>query len=235
MLKIYPCLVTKGSKLYELWKNGEYTPYTTEQAVDLIVKIKKMLPKWVRTMRIQRDIPSQLIDAGVKKSNLGELVYNKLAEDNVKCQCIRCREVGHQGVSGVNPIFDEIKLMKEEYDAGEGREIFLSHEDPLNNILIGFLRLRIPSIKAHRREIDEKTAIVRELHVYGQMAELGQKKEEIWQHMGYGEDLLLEAEKTASETYDKNKMVIISGVGVRNYYRKFGYKKEGPYMSKFIK
>lgn len=234
MLKIYPCLVTKGSKLYELWKNDDYTPYTTEEAVDLIVKVKKMLPKWVRTMRIQRDIPSQLIEAGVKKSNLGELVYNKLAEENVNCQCIRCREVGHRGAVGVNPIFNDIELMKEEYNAGEGREIFLSHEDKLNNILIGFLRLRIPSINAHRREVDEKTAIVRELHVYGQMAELGQKKEELWQHMGYGEELLLEAERIALENYDKNKLLIISGVGARNYYRKFGYKKEGPYMSKII-
>ena len=234
MLKIYPCLVTKGSEFYDLWKKGDYTPYTTEEAVDLIVNIKKMLPKWVRTMRIQRDIPSQLIEAGVKKSNLGELVYNKLAEENVKCQCIRCREVGHQGV-GVNPVFGDIKLMKEEYSAGMGREIFLSHEDPLNDILIGFLRLRIPSSIAHRREVDEKTAIVRELHVYGQMAELGQKKDEIWQHMGYGEDLLAEAEKLALETYDKNKLLIISGVGARNYYRKFGYEREGPYMSKILK
>ena len=234
MLKIYPCLVTKGSEFYDLWKKGDYTPYTTEEAVDLIVNIKKMLPKWVRTMRIQRDIPSQLIEAGVKKSNLGELVYNKLAKENVKCQCIRCREVGHQGV-GVNPVFGDIKLMKEEYNAGMGREIFLSHEDPLNDILIGFLRLRIPSSIAHRREVNEKTAIVRELHVYGQMAELGQKKDEIWQHMGYGEDLLAEAEKVALETYDKNKLLIISGVGARNYYRKFGYEREGPYMSKILK
>ncbi len=234
MLKIYPCLITKGSEFYDLWKKGDYTPYTTEQAVDLIVNIKKMLPKWVRTMRIQRDIPSQLIEAGVKKSNLGELVYNKLAEENVKCQCIRCREVGHQGV-GVNPVFGDIKFMKEEYKAGMGREIFLSHEDPLNDILIGFLRLRIPSNMAHRKEVNEKTAIVRELHVYGQMAELGQKKDEIWQHMGYGEDLLAEAEKIALENYDKNKLLIISGVGARNYYRKFGYEREGPYMSKILK
>jgi elongator complex protein 3 len=234
MLKIYPCLVTKGSEFYDLWKKGDYTPYTTEEAVDLIVNIKKMLPKWVRTMRIQRDIPSQLIEAGVKKSNLGELVYNKLAKENVKCQCIRCREVGHQGV-GVNPVFEDIKLMKEEYNAGLGREIFLSHEDPLKDILIGFLRLRIPSSIAHRREVNEKTAIVRELHVYGQMAELGQKKDEIWQHMGYGEDLLAEAEKIALETYDKNKLLVISGVGARNYYRKFGYEREGPYMFKILK
>ena len=234
MLKIYPCLVTKGSEFYDLWKKGNYTPYTTEEAVDLIVNIKKMLPKWVRTMRIQRDIPSQLIEAGVKKSNLGELVYNKLAIENAKCQCIRCREVGHQGV-GVNPVLGDIKLMKEEYNAGRGREIFLSYEDPLSDILIGFLRLRIPSNLAHRKEVDEKTAIVRELHVYGQMAELGQKTDEIWQHMGFGEDLLAEAENIALETYDKNKLLIISGVGARNYYRKFGYEREGPYMSKILK
>ncbi len=235
MLKIYPCLVTQGSKIHELWQKGDYTPYTTEEAVDLIVNVKKMLPKWVRTMRIQRDIPSQLIEAGVKKSNLGELVYQKLALENVKCQCIRCREVGHQDVLGVNPDFGKIKLMKEEYNAGEGLEIFLSKEDPKNDILIGFLRLRIPSLKAHRMEVSHKTAIVRELHVYGQMAELGQKKNELWQHMGYGEELLFEAEKIASEKYDKNKMLIISGVGARNYYRKFGYEREGPYMSKLIK
>ncbi len=235
MLKIYPCLVTQGSKLHELWQNGDYTPYKTDDAIDLIVNIKKMLPKWVRTMRIQRDIPSQLIEAGVKKSNLGELVYQKLAEENVNCQCIRCREVGHKGAVGVNPNFNDIKLMNEEYNAGEGREIFLSHEDPVNDILIGFLRLRIPSLKAHRMEVNNKTALIRELHVYGQMAELGQKKDEIWQHMGYGEDLLFEAEKIASETYDKNKILITSGVGARNYYRKFGYTREGPYMSKIIK
>ena len=84
MLKLYPCLITKGSELYGLWAKGEYNPYTDEEAVDLIVEIKKILPKWVRTMRIQRDIPSPLIEAGVKKSNLGELVYNRLNEEGIQ-------------------------------------------------------------------------------------------------------------------------------------------------------
>jgi len=235
MLKIYPCLVTKGSKLYDLWQNGEYKPYTTEEAVDLIVKIKKMLPKWVRTMRIQRDIPSQLIEAGVQKSNLGELVYNKLEAEHVNCKCIRCREVGHKASMGIIPDFNNINLVKTEYNAAEGREIFLSQEDLSKDVLIGFTRLRIPSLKAHRREINDKTALIRELHVYGQMAEIGQKSDEIWQHMGYGEDLLMEAEKVANEEFDRNKILITSGLGARNYYKKFGYKKEGPYMSKIIK
>ncbi|WP_414468526.1 tRNA uridine(34) 5-carboxymethylaminomethyl modification radical SAM/GNAT enzyme Elp3 [Methanobacterium sp. ACI-7] len=232
MLKIYPCLITKGSKLHEMWERGEYNPYTNEEAIDLIVEIKKILPKWVRTMRIQRDIPSPLIEAGVKKSNLGELVYNKLHEKNANCQCIRCREVGHKASLGITPNIENVKLLSERYEAGEGEEIFLSFEDVKKDILIGFLRLRIPSKKAHRTEIDSKSALVRELHVYGSMMPLGEKEEGKWQHMGYGERLLEEAEKIALENYDKDKLHVISGIGARNYYKKFGYSKLGPYMSK---
>ncbi|MGC9516776.1 MAG: tRNA uridine(34) 5-carboxymethylaminomethyl modification radical SAM/GNAT enzyme Elp3 [Methanomicrobiales archaeon] len=235
MLKIYPCLVTKGSKLYELWKKGEYKPYNTQEAVDLIVEIKKILPKWVRTMRIQRDIPSPLIEAGVKKSNLGELVYNKISEDGVNCKCIRCREVGHKASKGIFPENDNIKFLKEEYDAGEGKEIFLSLEDPQSDVLIGFIRLRIPSLKAHRPEIDSDTALIRELHVYGPMIPLGKKIEDMWQHKGYGKNLLEEAERIAKESFDKKKILINSGIGVRNYYRKNGYELKGPYMSKLLK
>ncbi len=232
MLKIYPCLVTKGSKLHELWERGEYTPYTTDEAVDLIVEVKKLLPKWVRTMRIQRDIPSQLIVAGVQKSNLGELVYNRLKEENVQCQCIRCREVGHQAVHGISANLDEVQLLNEGYRASEGEEHFLSMEDVHRDILLGFLRLRIPSPLAHRPEISDETALVRELHVYGPMMPIGERKDELWQHRGYGEELLKEAERISCEEYDKKEILITSGVGVRDYYRKFGYERKGPYMAK---
>ena len=232
MLKIYPCLVTKGSGLYELWKNGHYQPYSTEEAVDLIVKVKKLLPKWVRTMRIQRDIPSPLIEAGVNKSNLGELVYQRLEEEDVQCQCIRCREVGHQAKQNINPNQENIQLFRDDYNAGNGRELFLSMEDPENQILLGFLRLRMPSPEAHRQEINNLTALIRELHVYGPMLPLGKKKDELWQHKGYGEQLLAEAERISRDEYNKDQILISSGVGARNYYRKFGYDKLGPYMSK---
>lgn len=234
MLKIYPCLVTEGSEFYELWKKGEYEPYTSEEAVDLIVEVKKILPKWVRTMRIQRDIPATLIDAGVKKSNLGELVYNRLEEEKVQCQCIRCREVGHKKAHGIEPDYANIELMRTDYEVTGGKEIFLSIEDPGNDILIGFTRLRIPSLNTFRPEITESSAIIRELHVYGQMQEIGKNDNQLWQHRGYGAQLLNEAEKIAKETFNKNKMLIISGIGVRDYYRKLGYHKDGPYMSKFI-
>jgi elongator complex protein 3 len=232
MLKIYPCLVTKGSKLHELWEKGEYQPYSTEEAVDLIVKVKKILPKWVRTMRIQRDIPSQLIEAGVQKSNLGELVYNHLKEDGVQCQCIRCREVGHQAAQGIYAVRDNIKLLKESYLASEGEEQFISMEDTQSDVLLGFLRLRIPSEKAHRIEINHGTALVRELHVYGPMIPLGEREDELWQHQGDGEELLKEAERISCEEYDKREILITSGIGARNYYRKFGYERKGPYMAK---
>lgn len=234
MLKIYPCLVTEGSEFYDMWKKGEYEPYTSQQAVDLIVEVKKILPKWVRTMRIQRDIPATLIDAGVKKSNLGELVYNRLEEEDIQCQCIRCREVGHKKAHGIEPDYNNIELLRTDYDVVGGHEIFLSIEDVENDILIGFTRLRIPSNRVFRKEITSSSSLIRELHVYGQMQKIGKNDDNLWQHKGYGAQLLEEAEKIAKDEYNKNKMLIISGIGVRDYYRKFGYYKDGPYMFKFI-
>lgn len=230
MLKIYPCLVTKGSELYDLWKEGKYRPYNDEEAVELIANVKKILPKWVRTMRIQRDIPSKLIEDGVKKSNLGELVYNRLEEKNINCQCIRCREIGHKQTNNEYTL-DDYKLFEEKYIAANGEENFLSIEDNNEESLAGFLRLRMPSIKAHRPEITPETAIVRELHVYGNMMKIGQKSNNIGQHTGFGEKLLNRAEEIAIDQ-NKEELLIISGIGARNYYRKFGYERKGPYMAK---
>ena len=230
MLKIYPCLVTKGSELYDMWKEGIYSPYTDEEAVDLIVEIKKILPKWVRTMRIQRDIPSTLIEAGVQKSNLGELVYNRLEEHDINCQCIRCREIGHKKTRQ-NYTLDDFELFKETYTACEGTENFLSIEDVNEESIAGFLRLRFPSKNHFRDEITDKTALVRELHVYGNMIKIGNRNPEIGQHTGFGERLLKEAENLAIDN-GKDEVAIISGIGTRNYYRKFGYERVGPYMMK---
>ncbi len=230
MLKIYPCLVTEGSELYEMWKEGIYSPYTDEEAVDLIVEIKKILPKWVRTMRIQRDIPSTLIEAGVQKSNLGELVYNKLDENHINCQCIRCREIGHKKTNE-DYTLDDFKLFKESYAACGGEETFISIEDKNEESIAGFLRFRIPSENTFRPEITDKTALIRELHVYGNMIQIGNKNPSIGQHTGFGEKLLMEAENLAIDN-GKEEIAIISGIGTRNYYRKFGYERKGPYMAK---
>jgi len=236
MIKIYPCLVLKGTKTYEWWKKGEYKPYTTEEAAELIVEVKKTIPPWIRVMRVQRDIPANLIEAGVKQSNLRELVLEKLREQNLRCRCIRCREVGHRWLRDkTKPDLNNVRISTVKYDASEGKEIFISAEDPTNDILIGYLRLRIPSAKAHRPEINaEPCSIVRELHVYGPLVPVGRHRAQAWQHKGYGETLLAEAERITSEEYNREKVVVISALGTKQYYTRFGYQQDGPYMSKTL-
>jgi len=234
MIKIYPCLVLKGTKTYEWWKNGTYQPYTTEQATELVAEIKKITPPWVRIMRVQRDIPAQLIEAGVKHSNLRQLALQRLEEKNLRCRCIRCREVGHRWLKDhIKPDLDKVKIQTTRYPASEGEEIFISAEDHTNDILIGYLRLRIPSTKAHRLEITvEPCSIVRELHVYGPVVPVGKHQAKAWQHKGIGQQLLAEAERITKEEYNQNKIMVTSALGTKQYYKRFGYYHDGPYMSK---
>ncbi|MEE9594924.1 MAG: tRNA uridine(34) 5-carboxymethylaminomethyl modification radical SAM/GNAT enzyme Elp3, partial [Candidatus Hydrothermarchaeales archaeon] len=127
-LKIYPTLVLEGTELYELWRDGKYEPYTDDEALDLLVDVKRMMPKWVRTMRIQRDIPARLITAGVRKGDLGELVRKRMAVLGERCRCIRCRDAGHLSYrDGIK--VDNGDLFVEEYDASNGKEYFISTED----------------------------------------------------------------------------------------------------------
>ncbi|MGQ9460711.1 MAG: tRNA uridine(34) 5-carboxymethylaminomethyl modification radical SAM/GNAT enzyme Elp3 [Candidatus Bathyarchaeaceae archaeon] len=236
MIKIYPCLVLKGTKTYEWWRKGEYKPYTTEEAAQLILEVKKMVPPWVRIMRVQRDIPAYLIDAGVNRSNLRQLVLRRLREEGVQCRCIRCREVGHRWLNDrVKPNPENIRIHAIEEKASEGEEIFISAEDSVNDILVGYLRLRIPSEKAHKPEIaSEPTAIVRELHVYGPLVPVGRHMARAWQHKGYGGILLSEAERISREKYDRRKVVVTSALGTKRYYKRFGYDYDGPYVSKLF-
>jgi len=201
MIKIYPCLVLKGTKAYEWYVKGLYKPYTNEEAANLIVEVKKLVPPWVRIMRVQRDIPAPLIIAGVKQSNLRQLVQQRLKEQGLRCRCIRCREVGHRMlIDKVKPNPERVKILTTKYKASEGEEIFISAEDTENDVLIGYLRLRIPSEKAHRPEVKgQPCSIVRELHVYGLLVPVGKHLTNAWQHKGYGSILLSEAERVSRE------------------------------------
>jgi len=236
MIKIYPCLVLKGTKAYEWWRKGEYKPYSTEEAAQLILEVKKMVPPWVRIMRVQRDIPAYLIEAGVNRSNLRQLVLRRLMEEGVQCRCIRCREVGHRWLRDkVKPHLNSIEVRTIKEKASEGEDVFISAEDLVNDVLVGYLRLRIPSVKAHRPEIvSERTSIVRELHVYGPLVPVGRRLAKAWQHKGYGGILLSEAERMSLEDYDRKKVVVTSALGTRQYYKRFGYNYDGPYVSKLL-
>jgi elongator complex protein 3 len=120
-------------------------------------------------MRVQRDIPAQLIVAGVNKGDLRQIVKEEMKSRGLRCRCIRCREVGHRLMAdNVKPDANKVKILTTCYEASEGQEVFISAEDSSNDILIGYLRLRIPSPEANRPEIaGETSSIVRELHVYG--------------------------------------------------------------------
>jgi elongator complex protein 3 len=231
MLKIYPTLVVKGTKIYDWWRKGDYIPYNTEEAVKLLSEVKKIVPPWIRIMRVQRDIPSHQIMAGVQKSNLRQLAKNRIIEQGEKCCCIRCREVGHRGRDGVKPNPYNLKILNRKYDASDGLENFISVEDSENDVLVGLIRLRIPSDKLFRPEINNKTGLVREHHVYGKMTPVGDEGR-FWQHRGWGETLVSEAERVAKEEYDMDRIIIMSALGTKEYYYKLGYLNDGVYVSK---
>jgi len=236
MIKLYPCLVVEGTKVYEWWKKGDYNPYNTEEASELIAEVKNFVPPWVRIMRVQRDIPANLIAAGVKLSNLRQIAMEKLEEQGGRCHCIRCREVGHRWLKDkVKPDPEKIEIQTIKEVASEGIELFISAEDPVNDVLLGYVRLRIPSEKAFRPEIaSQNAALVRELRVYGPLVPVGKHFVGAWQHKGYGNLLLSEAEKVAVEDFDRKKVVVISALGTKPYYKQLGYGYDGPYVSKRV-
>ena len=232
MLKIYPTLVLKTAPLYKMYLKGLYKPCSLEELVELIVEVKRMVPPWLRIMRVQREIPPEAIVAGPNVGSLRNLVHEELRKRGLRCRCIRCREIARSAVSPDK--LGELRLTKRVYSASEGLEYFLSYEDSEGRIA-GFLRLRKPSRHAHRPEIRERpSAIVRELRVYGLSVDVGERYEEAWQHRGLGRRLMVEAERIAFEDMDAEKLVVISAVGTREYYRKLGYGRDGPYVSKIL-
>ena len=235
MIKIYPTLTIKGTKLYDMWKRGEYKPLTTEEASKLIAKMKEYVPEWVRIQRIQRDVPAQFIDAGVDKSNLRQFVEKVMKEHGKSCRCIRCREIGHKSLKENIEINEEdIGVEFSHYDASGGEEVFISLVENNNDALVGYLRLRNVA-QPHRYELQEKPCmIIRELKVLGREIQIGKRTEKGWQHRGYGQELINEAERICKEEYDKKHLFVLSGVGVKEYYRKLGFKDVGFYLKKLL-
>jgi elongator complex protein 3 len=227
MLKIYPSLVIENTPMYQEYKDGKYVPYSNEEMIQVLTEVKKDIPKWVRIMRVQREISPNEIIAGPKSGNLRQIVHQNLAKQGLKCKCIRCREAGLNKKSDPK----DVKLNRIDYDSSGGKEVFLSYEDK-NESIYGFLRLRKPSIDAHRDEVKDDSCIVRELHVYGKSLKIGEKEESEIQHSGLGKSLMKEAEKISKEEFDAKKLLVISAVGTREYYQKLGYSLYGPYMSK---
>jgi len=220
LLKIYPLALVRQSPLYRWYLKGKFKPYSKRQLINLLIEIKKRVPRYCRIQRIVRDIPSKdIIEGGSKILNLREVVQ---------------KEMGKREASG-------------------GEEIFLSFENRKREKLYALLRLRLPSFvfKLTRSSSPpafpalEGAAIIREVHTYGQMLSIGEKSFAVYpvakrsfcfgvQHRGLGKKLIREAKKIAKREFGLNKITVISAVGTRPYYRKFGYRLEDTYMIKKI-
>jgi elongator complex protein 3 len=221
-LKLYPTLVVRGSELESWYRDDRYTPYPDEVMIDLLVAIKTLIPKYVRISRLMRDIPGKFIIAGSRDLALRGTVRKKMEQTGVRCSCIRCREYGHRRRDGWS--VGRPYLTRLDYQTSGGKEIFLSYEDE-SETLFGLLRLRV----------NDERAIVRELHVFGPEIPLGGRSSQGVQHQGLGEGLVEEAERLAGEDFEADRLLVLSGVGAREYYRYLGYHLEGVYMVKSLR
>lgn len=224
-LKIYPCQVITGARLVSLYEKGKYHPYSKEDVQELIIRIMKLIPNYCRVMRVMREIPPEHLVAGIIRIDLRKEIEQELKKGKKKIKEIRFREIGFaiRDLQKGKKIDDKLKLKVSKYKSSKGDEYFLEFVNK-NNILFGLCRLRIN---------ENNEAFVRELHIYGQALALGEKAKKFGQHRGLGKKLIKESEKIVK----KNKikiLKIISGVGVREYYKKLGYKldKQGNYMEK---
>lgn len=212
-IKFYPTVVTAGSLLYRWYKQGKYKPYSDKRLQELIVDCKAAVPPYVRIIRLIRDIPGESIIAGNKITNLRQIMKDK----GVKCNCIRCREAKEQVIE----LAYKIRIIK--YRSSGGTEYFISAESTDAKTLYGFCRLRID------KESPVASALIRELHVYGLLVPVGGDKKV--QHSGLGKLLMKEAESIAVKE-GAAEIAVISGIGVRGYYKKLGYKEKESYMVK---
>lgn len=223
-LKIYPTLVTPDSEIEQLWQQGVWESYREDVLIDLLARAKAEFPPYVRLQRIQRDIPAKLITAGSRHSNFRQLVKARMDDLGLSCRCIRCREVGRSSM------VQNAAVSVVTYDCCGGTEHFI--QSAAGDVLIGFARLRFPK-DPWRPEI-QNAALLRELHVYGSLVRIGgAAREHEWQHRHHGAGLLGRAETIAAEAgYDE--LAVMSGIGVRPYYRRHGYSRRGPYMVKRV-
>ncbi|MBI4354636.1 MAG: tRNA uridine(34) 5-carboxymethylaminomethyl modification radical SAM/GNAT enzyme Elp3 [Candidatus Omnitrophica bacterium] len=224
-MKIYPCVVIESAELYRWWQEGRYQPYDDETLIELLADVKALVPPYVRIERVIRDIPSTSIAAGCKVTNLRETVLRRMAQQGRRCRCIRCRQVRDQA-SG------SFVLRRRDYEASDGREVFLSFEELSTDQLAAFLRLRLPRAADHWWGVLSGAALIRELHTYGRHLSLHDRRDDAVQHRGFGRQLLAEAERIAREEFRRGRMAVIAGVGVREYYRKLGYELRETYMVK---
>ncbi len=248
-VKIYPCVVLETAELKKWWENGEYKPYDDAQLIKLLIQWQTFVPEWTRIMRLMRDIPASSILGGAKFSNLRQIItdqpkklreivgdefYDKhdLDKNNNLFRDIRAREIGFKKDT---KNLGKLILKRRDYDASDGKEVFLSFETADEKHLLALLRLRKPSGQKFSQfgSVLHNSALIREVHSYGGEISVG-KSEGLGQHRGLGRKLITEAERITNDEWNLPQITIIAGVGTREYYKKFGYKEKYTYMVKSL-
>ncbi len=232
-MKIYPTSVIEGTELYDLYKEGKHKPYGEKILIRVVGECIASTPRYCRLSRVIRDIPSNEIAAGNKKTNLREVVEEYLRKKGIESQDIRSREIKGEEISK-----DDIKLEKITYKSTVGTDIFISYKTKKSDKICGFLRLFLPKkvlSKKHRLEELQNTSIIREVHVYGKVVGIDREsKQGESQHLGLGKELIKIAEDI-SKKKGFEKISVISAIGTREYYKKLGYKRGELYMYKTYK
>lgn len=251
MIKLYPCVVLPTAELHAWAEKGLFTPLEGEPLKELLIQMQMLVPRYCRISRLIRDFPENDISYGNKVTNLRETLETEMKRRGLRCQCLRCREAGH--VADIDPATVGPVLFEERFGTVGGEEVFLSMEDPDRRAVFAFLRLRLPKRPGDVRTSAEMSgdpifakeslaiedafpaltgaAFVRELHTYGTALALSQNRSDASQHRGYGQRLMRSAEEIArQEGYAS--MAVISGIGVREYYRTLGYEERETYMQK---
>ena len=184
----------------------------------------KNTPRYCRVMRIMRAIPSAYLVAGITNLDMRHDIEEEIRARKIPIQEIRFREIGFE-LRDHRKIDTNVSLKVTEYEGSKGKELFIEAVNQ-DDILFGLLRLRLDQDKT-------VPAMVRELHVYGPTLKLGEKADEEWQHKGLGKQLMQKAQDLAKE-HGYKEIRVISGIGVREYYYKLGYKldKDGIYVEK---
>lgn len=228
-LKIYPTQLLEGTELHEYWQKGEYRPYTSQELIDLIADLKPGIPSYCRVNRVIRDIPSDHVVEGNKRTSLRQDILKEVHARGQVCRCVRCREI-----RGAKVEVEKLRLVDEVYHPAFAEEHFLSYVTP-DDRLAGYLRLSLPGRDAPDTGMADLAgaALIREVHVYGQSLEVGKARQGAAQHIGLGTQLLERAEEIAREAGFK-RLAVIAAVGTRLYYQSRGFARSDLYMVRSI-
>jgi elongator complex protein 3 len=214
-LKLYPTSLVETAELMERFEDGSWRPYATAELERLLEECLLRTPPYCRLSRVIRDIPSTDIVEGNKITNLREAAEAGLAARGLSSVDIRSREIRGRPVGRC-----DLRLEALEYETDGSREVFLQYVT-VDDRLAGFLRLSLPAASSSIAEL-AGSAVVREVHVYGELVELGEQASGAAQHRGLGRELMATArERALAEGYAS--LAVISAVGTREYYRKLGF------------